>query len=454
MSSSILTAFVGSLQASISVLLTISYGVLAAQFRLIGDNTAKDLSKACVRLFLPALLVYNVGSQLQHETATNYVPILIFAIITIFSSVAFGSICTRVFKLPVWITPAIAFNNTTSLPLLLVQSLNAAGVLAMVDDSPDVVERAKSYFLVNAMVSNSLTFAIGPRLLKSQDDNDLSETPKRKRLSHSSMTTNGSSAERSVDIEIGCVRQHQASANSDDEVPDDALEDESEETTLLPNAGARSSEQAGSRAFALCTHYFEKLPRWLQTPLIFTYHLANPPFFGAVAGAIIGLTPTLHRLFFSPLDAGGYFCAWLTTSIKNIGDLFAALQIVVVGVKLWQAMMRVKQGRDSGVVPWRLFVFVTAVRYFVWPLLSISLVWVLAAKTGILIRDPLLWFCMMLMPTGPPALKLSALADISDVEEHERLSVAKFLTLSYVISPLICFAVVGALKASQAAHGV
>ncbi|KAK7624544.1 membrane transporter [Phyllosticta citricarpa] len=433
MSSSILTAFVGSLQASISVLLTISYGVLAAQFRLIGDNTAKDLSKACVRLFLPALLVYNVGSQLQHETATNYVPILIFAIITIFSSVAFGSICTRVFKLPVWITPAIAFNNTTSLPLLLVQSLNAAGVLAMVDDSPDVVERAKSYFLVNAMVSNSLTFAIGPRLLKSQDDNDLSETPKRKRLSHSSMTTNGSSAER---------------------MPDDALEDESEETTLLPNAGARSSEQAGSRAFALCTHYFEKLPRWLQTPLIFTYHLANPPFFGAVAGAIIGLTPTLHRLFFSPLDAGGYFCAWLTTSIKNIGDLFAALQIVVVGVKLWQAMMRVKQGRDSGVVPWRLFVFVTAVRYFVWPLLSISLVWVLAAKTGILIRDPLLWFCMMLMPTGPPALKLSALADISDVEEHERLSVAKFLTLSYVISPLICFAVVGALKASQAAHGV
>ncbi|KAK7528892.1 membrane transporter [Phyllosticta citriasiana] len=429
MSSSILTAFVGSLQASISVLLTISYGVLAAQFRLIGDNTAKDLSKACVRLFLPALLVHNVGSQLQHETATNYVPILIFAIITIFSSVAFGSMCTRVFKLPVWITPAIAFNNTTSLPLLLVQSLNAAGVLAMVDDSPDVVERAKSYFLVNAMVSNSLTFAIGPRLLKSQDDDF-------------------------VDIEIGCVRQHQASANSDDEVPDDALEDESEETTLLPNARARSSEQAGSRALALCTHYFEKLPRWLQTPLIFTYHLANPPFFGAVAGAIIGLTPTLHRLFFSPLDAGGYFRAWLTTSIKNIGDLFAALQIVVVGVKLWQAMMRVKQGRDSGVVPWRLFVFITAVRYFVWPLLSISLVWVLAAKTGILIRDPLLWFCMMLMPTGPPALKLSALADISDVEEHERLSVAKFLTLSYVISPLICFAVVGALKASQAAHGV
>ncbi|KAK7535942.1 membrane transporter [Phyllosticta citribraziliensis] len=452
MSSSILTAFVGSLQASISVLLTISYGVLAAQFRLIGDNTAKDLSKACVRLFLPALLVYNVGSQLQHETATNYVPILIFAIMTILSSVAFGSICTRFFKLPGWITPAIAFNNTTSLPLLLVQSLNAAGVLAMVDDSPDVVERAKSYFLVNAMVSNSLTFAIGPWLLNSQDD-DLSDVPKRKRHSHGSTTTNGSSSERSVDIEIGRVRQRQLSANSEDE-SDDALVDDSEETTLLSDSVARSSEPVGSRMLALWQHYFEKLPRWLQSTLIFTFQLANPPFFGAVAGAIIGLTPTLHRLFFSPPDEGGYFRAWLTTSIKNIGDLFAALQIVVVGVKLWQAMVRVKQGKDSGAVPWRLFVFVTAVRYFVWPVLSILIVWVLAAKTGLLIRDPLLWFCMMLMPTGPPALKLSALADISDVEEHERLSVAKFLTLSYVISPLICFAVVGALKASQAAHGV
>lgn len=313
------------------------------------------------------------------------------------------------------------------------QSLNAAGVLAMLDNSADVVERAKSYFLVNAMISNSLTFAIGPRLI-SDADGDLPGSPRKRDRHHSngSATSNGTS----VDIEIGRVRQRRSSAGSD-AAPDiiEPLEDESEETSLLPGhaAVAQPREQhatISSRASQLCKQCFEKLPLWLQTSLAFIVELINMPLIGAVTGAIIGLTPALQRLFFSAPEDGGYFRAWLTVSIKNVGDLFAALQILIVGVKLSQAMARVKQGKDSGAVHWKLFVFVAVVRYLVWPCLSILIVWVLAAKTGFLIEDPLLWFCMMLMPTGPPALKLSALADVSDVEESQRLSVAKFLTVS------------------------
>jgi hypothetical protein len=72
-----------------------------------------------------------------------------------------GMAITRIFKTPSWVTPAIAFNNTTSLPLLLVQSLAATKLLDTLDSSGDAVARAKSYFLVNAMVGNSLTFALG-----------------------------------------------------------------------------------------------------------------------------------------------------------------------------------------------------------------------------------------------------------------------------------------------------
>ena len=36
----------------------------------------------------------------------------------------------------------------------------------------------------------------------------------------------------------------------------------------------------------------------------------------------------------------------------------------------------------------------------------------------------------MLMPTGPPALMLSALADVAGAGEEEKLSIAKFLTVS------------------------
>ncbi|MCJ1364056.1 hypothetical protein MMC16_003165 [Acarospora aff. strigata] len=47
-------------------------------------------------------------------------------------------------------------------------------------------------------------------------------------------------------------------------------------------------------------------------------------------------------------------------------------------------------------------------------------------------------------------MKLTALADVNGSNETEKLSIAKFLTISYAISPLICFAVVGSLKASEA----
>ena len=85
-------------------------------------------------------------------------------------SLALGAAVTQVFELPPWVTPAIAFNNTTSLPLLLIQSLDATGILSSIlmgssDSTSDAVNRAKSYFLVNAIVGNPLTFALGPELL-------------------------------------------------------------------------------------------------------------------------------------------------------------------------------------------------------------------------------------------------------------------------------------------------
>jgi hypothetical protein len=68
------------------------------------------------------------------------------------------------------------FNNTTSYPLLLVQSLHETGILSglIVTDglTRNAIERAKSYFLVFATVSSCLTFAIGPRLIDSEHASD------------------------------------------------------------------------------------------------------------------------------------------------------------------------------------------------------------------------------------------------------------------------------------------
>ncbi|GAB7325127.1 hypothetical protein MBLNU13_g09210t1 [Cladosporium sp. NU13] len=420
----LLIPFLGALQASIAVLLTIFVGVIASQFQLIGIDSSKEISKVAVRLFLPALLIVNVGSQLHSDTAFRYIPIVIWSIFYQLGSLAIGVAATKLFNLPKWVTPAFAFNNTTSLPLLLVQSLDAAGILSGLDSSSDVVDRAKSYFLVNAMISNSLTFALGPKFLDCPDDIDAAD-PKD-------------------------PMNDQEDAEDLESQEDDAVQT-NEQTSLLPQRAARSATHTSYSLLARCQTAFAALPTSLQQTLTFLTMFLNPPFIGTCIGVLIGLVPALHTLFFEDQQHGGYLNAWLTAALKNVGDLFAALQVIVVGIKLSSSLLKWKKGEASGAMPWGPWALVTLVRFVLWPAIAIPLVYVFATKTQVLDAEPILWFAMMLMPTGPPALSITAMADVSGADEEQKLSIAKFLTVSYAVSPLICFAVVGALKASQAA---
>lgn len=76
MSSGIAASFLGALQASLSVLLTIGVGVVLAQFGALSNDAAEELSHICVNLFLPCLLISNLGSELSLESIANYVPII------------------------------------------------------------------------------------------------------------------------------------------------------------------------------------------------------------------------------------------------------------------------------------------------------------------------------------------------------------------------------------------
>ncbi|KAH7346935.1 auxin efflux carrier [Pyrenochaeta sp. MPI-SDFR-AT-0127] len=428
--SELIVPFLGAIQAAFSVLITIVFGVVAAQCNLLSVNAAKEVSKLCVRMFLPALLIYKIGSNLHKDTGVRYVPILIWSITYTLLSICVGRILTRIFKLPSWVAPAIAFNNTTSLPLLLIESLKQTQILDAIiiggDSSADALDRAESYFLINAMVSNSLTFALGPRLLKPGDEDAPDDDESEEEEQQDQDGENG-------DIERG---------------PDGLI---NEQTSLLPQRVVRRANRVEKKGYLRTQNWFNSLPAWTQEVLEVAWQFANAPLLGAIVGAIIGLTPALHRLFFNQSNEGGYFNAWLTTSIKNIGDLFASTQIIVVGVKLSQSMLRMKRGEESGEVSKSSLALVTFIRFVIWPLVSIPLIWVLASNTQLLNGDPMLWFSMMLMPCGPPAMILVALTDVTGAPEKMKMTIAKFLTISYAITPLICFAVVGALKATEAA---
>lgn len=46
--------------------------------------------------------------------------------------------------------------------------------------------------------------------------------------------------------------------------------------------------------------------------------------------------------------------------------------------------------------------------------------------------------------------KLTALEDITGYSEAEKMSISKFMAMSYIGSPVMAFAIVGILKATQA----
>ncbi|KAM0128443.1 hypothetical protein ACHAP3_008294 [Botrytis cinerea] len=352
---------------------------------------------------------------------------------------ALGMLLKKAFKFPAWCVPALCFNNTTALPLLLIQALDTAGIFTNLtmsdsDTSSAALSRAKSYFLVSSMVGNSLTFTLGPRILDDEEVPDEPDEDSKPRYTHSPTESD---------------EEYAHPTNSAGRTAQEEEEYTNETSTLLPRTVAQGRNTIAKKS----KQQWKKIPRNIRNVMSTLYSFINAPLLGALVGAILGLTPPLHRVFFAPPSSGGIFKAWLTTSLKNIGELFAALQLVVVGAKLSSSLIRMKKGEASGKVPSLVVITICFIRFILWPIISIGVIYLIASHTGWLDNDPILWFVLMLMPTGPPATKLTALADVSGADEEEKMAIAKFITVSYAVSPLICFAVVGSLKASLAIKG-
>jgi auxin efflux carrier family protein len=290
----LLSSFLAAIQASLSVLLVIFYGILAARWKLLDSSSGKAISKVCVKLFLPALLLTKIGSELHAGSAHRYVIILIWAFLCHFISFLIGISAHLLFGFPDWITAAIMFNNTTSYPLLLIQSLDETGILSNLvitdETTRDAIERAKSYFLVFATISSCLTFAVGPRL---------------------------------IDTEHAPDEPDDKDAEDEDDAAENGEHDANEETSLLRQFEQRSRQVSVSFFPSKPRETTSALPerrpsivskrKWMDYHphtrwwLLFLYDFLNAPLLGAIVGTVIGLVPVLHRAFFSPTNEGGVF---------------------------------------------------------------------------------------------------------------------------------------------------
>jgi predicted permease len=431
----LLNPFLAAVQASLSVLLVISYGVLSARFQLLNSTSAKAISQTCVKLFLPALLFVQIGSELHTGSVSRYLVVLVWAFVAHLVSFLIGIFAHLVFGMPDWITAAIMFNNTTSYPLLLIQSLEETGILSQLvtgDDSMhSAIERAKSYFLVFATVSSCLTFAVGPRLIDSEHAPDVPD-----KADHEDMGIHGEAdSERSRRVETGDdPTDRTLLLRSNDPLPRSSLVS----VSFFPSSRKPSSTPKPvhfeRRPSTLVIskrrwHTLNDRARWW---VLFLYDFLNAPLIGAVLGAVVGLVPVLHRAFFSPTNSGGIFSAWLTASLSSIGSVFVPLPVVVAGVSLYLSAQRPKSENVQSTTPWLTTTFVLVVRFILWPVLSIGVIFLLASKTDLLGNDPMLWFALMLMPTGPPAMKLITMVEVSNADEEDEHKIAKLLTVSSI----------------------
>ncbi|KAI0448968.1 hypothetical protein F5B21DRAFT_509641 [Xylaria acuta] len=255
-------------------------------------------------------------------------------------SIAIGRIVAAACGLPRWFVSVTAFNNTESLPLLLLQSLSTTGGSRDPHQLQPCSAAVKAFWwIVGSPGSGYREDGGGDSGVDPEGQRGLAAGQENPRVEPGGRGDDG---------------------DDDNESEDDNSNEPDEQTSLLP----------------------KKRPRDIREPAI-----------RRGTGA-----PAILRRY----GRRRYLDAWLAKALRNVGELFIALQVVAVGAKLSLSLRL-----------WKI---------------SIPLIWALASRTGLLTDDPMLWWAMMTMPVGAPAMKNLALAGVSGTDQRTRMSIAKFLT--------------------------
>jgi len=291
--------------------------------------------------------------------------------------------------MPQYYVPMFIFNNVTSLPLLLISALAATGGLDPLVTGDRTLESTlkigRVYILINALVGNLARFALGPYLMKAQP-------PK-----------------------VWFQSYH---------------EDVEEEDPLLPegrNIALPIEEPRSRRIRHKIIASLKRTKDWIVSAM-------NPPLMGGILAICFGLIPWFHTELF-----GSGILSPISDSINNVGKLFSALQMLIIGAHLYS-----KKG--SRVQP-LLLVWLFTYRFILAPALSISVVYYIRTTwPNFLDNDPMLDFVISISNAGPSALTLSAVAVMADVPSEIEGQVSRLITFCYSVSPFISFPLAVAIR--------
>ncbi|CAE6486246.1 unnamed protein product [Rhizoctonia solani] len=388
--SNLLDVAIGSAEASIAVLLVLGFGYYAQYARWINEEgeqaSLNQITQLCVTVFLPALLFTQIGPHATPHNLTDYGIIVVLSIFAMLVSYLVGIASRRALKSPRWTVAAFVFNNATSLPLLLLNSLEKTGTIEIIigkdgGSVEDAVARGQTYLLIAALVGNLGRFALGPDIMGSKQNND-TDFPGDLSTTFRPVIT------------------------------------ESESTPLLSTERIHNT---ASRTWPVIKDTAKRTWAWVADAI-------NPPLIAAIVAIVFGLIPPLHHAFF---EKGEPLNATVTQSVNYLGKLYTALQIFVLGSKL-----RSKAGDKLPILSTTiLFIH----RFIVMPAIMISVVYFLRSTwPNYVEQDPVLDFVSSIVGIGPPAITLSAIAEMAELDSREDAQVSRMLMLSYLVTPFIC----------------
>lgn len=449
---SIGSTILASAESSVHVLLVILCGYLVSRGGGVTAPTVSGMSKLTVTVFLPALLLTQITANMSVQKLSELWPLLLVFFGFTILSIGLGAIGVKVFRLPSWIVLPITFSNATSLPILLLEGLGKTPEIRKLlwgpdDTADDAVERGVSYILLCTLLSNICRWSFGPLLLTiinndqpirlEDDDSHRFQAPR---------------------------RQYHSVENSDDE--EDRLGDSLQLPLAHPDIVLNNEAMPGVTVESLTPPRTPNASPPLFTPAmtpllqpvnvngrrvrIFKRALKvfNPPLLSAIVAVIVGCIKPLKGLFFGvdpPLGPS------IAEALKTIGTISIPLTMFCLGCQLHTLAKKPQSSEDTSSsmqmngsaheqTKQRILtkikhslpmIYIYVVRYVVMPLITVPVVLLLRPWLS---TDPVFLFVLMLLPCGPPAIKVINIADLKGKYQRE---MARTLLWAYILVPLI-----------------
>ncbi|CAG8653126.1 998_t:CDS:2 [Funneliformis caledonium] len=400
------TILLASIQSSAQVILVCITGYIAAKLGIINSSLQKGLSGLIIKVLMPCLLFSSIASDIDLETLIKLWPIptlyVVFSILSGSLGVLGGKVLNLTPAKTKFVMTGIIFNNVTSLSLGLLQGIQNTSAIRIStkgedDDTKDAVSRGISYILLSTLLGNLSRWSLGTYLLKKESNRDSDEE-----------VDTSSDFERSMSQPLPTYHDDEEQFTTTERTP---LIFKRIETEIAP---------AWKSLFNCVRSIYNSI-----------IEIMNPPLYAAIIALFVGTIPFLKGIFFgdnSPLYGT------VTRTMETLGDISVPLNLLTLGAQL-KNLPRAKGQEMLPAISW-----VMMCRFVIMPIIGVTVVII---TKDYYLNDPMLWFVLMLLASGPPAVNCMNLSQLTGSFQEEMVAL---LFYSYAaVAPLIALLIMAML---------